>query len=272
MRNQWYPKNIAEYVTVPQLRTLRTSNITMERDFSYGVKKEPIRRTAQELAARGPSMSKADIEGASAFQKPAVVEKLSPERSAELIEAFVLPRLEFYRQPIIEEKTEEKEEPATPPPQPKKAPNLGTGAAADLLAARMQQPEVPKVEKKKVPQAIYGSVSPLDVLQAVRAAMAENDEAKRVVLSEQDLHFVNLPDSEGDAAKVVKHVGDFEIEIKIKGADTVVRRTVRVLPQELETLSQQPGDQPVSRETYDELHHGGLRSLQPRLSLNTFNV
>jgi hypothetical protein len=272
MRNQWYPKNIAEYVTVPQLRTLRTSNITMERDFSYGVKKEPIRRTAQELAARGPSMSKADIEGASAFQKPAVVEKLSPERSAELIEAFVLPRLEFYRQPIIEEKTEEKEEPATPPPQPKKAPNLGTGAAADLLAARMQQPEVPKVEKKKVPQAIYGSVSPLDVLQAVRAAMAENDEAKRVVLSEQDLHFVNLPDSEGDAAKVVKHVGDFEIEIKIKGADTVVRCTVRVLPQELETLSQQPGDQPVSRETYDELHHGGLRSLQPRLSLNTFNV
>jgi hypothetical protein len=233
---------VAEYVTAPELKGLRLKNVTMERDFQFEIttRKQQRQIAYEALKARRKDLPNdvkrldaAELQTASAFQKKAEIERLSPQRSTELIELFVTPRLEFYRQPIVEEK---EKEPDLPAPEPKKTPSYGTGAAADLLAARSGELDEVTVDAPAVnsqAQAIYGSVSPLDVLQAVRAAMAENDEAQRVVLSEQDVHFVDLPDTEGDRARVVKHVGDFEVEIKPKGAEAAVRRSVRVIPQEL---------------------------------------
>ncbi|KAK3705449.1 hypothetical protein LTR37_013266 [Vermiconidia calcicola] len=234
MRNIWFPKGIADYVTVPELRILRVKNTAMERDFEFGTN-EIAKQNATTLDAMAPwqkdipnnikGMSRNEIKSASAFQKKTEVERLSPERSMELVEIFVKPRLDFYRQPI------EEKQPETPAPEPKKAPRYGSGAAADLLAARMREPE--ELKKHKA-QAIYGSVSPLDVATAIRAAMGDNDEAARVVLSEQDIQFVDLPESEGgEAGKNVKHVGYFTVEIRVRGSDVAVRRTVRVVPQEL---------------------------------------
>lgn len=232
MRNEWFPAGTADYVTMPELKKLRLAGAPMERDFTYGLNEGRTALDAissEDSTGNLKSMSNEEVVDASAFQKRTPVDRLSPERSTELLEMFVRPRLEFYRQPIMEEKVVE---PEPPVPEPRKKASYGSGAGAELLAARMGGFVQPKVAKDG-PQGIYGSVSPLDVLQAVRAAMAEDDDAKRVVLSEQDVHFVDLPDIEGETAKVVKHVGDFAVEIKVKGAERIVRRVVAVIPQEL---------------------------------------
>lgn len=240
MRNEWFPRGVAEYVTLPELKTLRLKNVAMERDFGYGLTNlvketsttsEAMASWQKDIPSNIKKLSDDELRSASAFQKKAEVEKLTPERSTELLDLFVRPRLDFYRQPIVEEK---EKEPEAPPPEPRRQSRLGasSGAAADLLAARMPQPEKPRAEPKG-PQAIYGSVSIQDVLVALRAAMADNDEAARVVLQEQDITFVDLPEAEGGEAGKLKHVGDFSVEIRARGSDTPVRRVVRVSPQEL---------------------------------------
>lgn len=230
MRNNWFPASIASYITVPELRKLRLSNTIIERDFAFGG--TPL-STAEDPAAAPwqkdiPSdikgMSSRELRDASAFQRAPVVEKLTPERSMELVEIFVPKRLDFYRQPILEEKKEEL------PVETKKKFTMG-GAAGDLLAARQRTPAPEKTKKKDERQAIYGSVSIQDVLVAMRAALGTNDEAARVALQEGDVVFVDLPETE-EAGKV-KHVGEFAVDVRVRGAETGVRRTVRVNAQEM---------------------------------------
>ena len=227
MRNDWFPRRVAEYVTVPELKTLRLKNIAVHRDFDYGVEdllhEAPKTPAVPDVPSDAKTMSDTELKSASAFQKAKApeIQRLTPDRSTELVEIFVPPRLEFYRQPIIEEKEPEKPEPDT------KKLRFG-GAAGDLLAARTAL----TAKEKMKPQAIYGSVTTQDILVAVRATMGSNDEAARVVLQEHDIHFVDLPDIEGAEAGRVKHLGDFTYDIRVKGSETTVRRVVRVLPQE----------------------------------------
>ena len=238
MRNEWFPQHIAEYVTLPELKTLRLKNVAMERDFEFGLT-NLVKEASTTTDAMAPwqkdipgdikRLNPEELRNASAFQKRAEVEKLTPERSTELLEIFVGPRLEFYRQPIVEEK---EKEPEVPSREPKRSARFGSGAAADLLAARMPEPEKLK-ETKDRSQAIYGSVSTQDVLMALRAAMADNDEAARVVLHEQDISFADLPEAEDGEAGKLKHTGDFSVDIKVKGSDISIRRVVRVIPQDL---------------------------------------
>jgi len=238
MRNDWFPRRIAEYVAIPALKTLRLKNTAMERDFDFGVTNlaKEMATTTGGAIGRYQADIPTDIRGnerlqdASMFQKkPSGPGRLSPERSMELLEIFVPPRLEFYRQPIMEEK-----EPEAPPPPPEPRRNMrgfGSGAGAELLAARTPQPDVPK-PKPTGPQAIYGSVSTVDVLNAVKAVMAENDEAARVVLHAEDVKFVDMMMDAQPETDRVKFVGDFAIEISVKGAEDTVKRMMRVNAQE----------------------------------------
>ena len=235
MRNQWFPQRIAAYVTVPEMRTLRLSNTTMERDFSFvedaGTSgNDPMSPWQDNMPSDIRNMSTSELQNASAFQRAAQVDKITPARSMELVEIFVPKRLDFYRQPIMEEKEVEEAVPA----EPKRQRFTAGGAAGDLLAARQRVPSAEKAKVKEVDkkQAIYGSVSTHDVLVAMRAAMGTNDEAARVALQESEIQFVDLPVAE-EAAKVLKHIGDFSVEIKVKGAEEGVRRTVRVIAQEI---------------------------------------
>lgn len=238
MRNQWFPTKVADYVTMPEMKRLRLAGVEFERDFQYGMEISADEAEAsdmndvknmsiaelraasareRELHARVPKMSTEELTDASAFQQAPIVDRLTPERSAELVELFVPRRIDFYRQPIMEEKEDE-------PVDSRSRAQFG-GVTGDLIAARMPRPK-PKF------QAIYGSVATHDVLVALRAAMGNNDEAARVVLHEDDLQFVDLPNVGGAEASRVKHVGDFSIEIRVRGLDVAVRRTVRVIPQE----------------------------------------
>lgn len=225
MRNTWFPQRIAEYVTMPQMKTLKLNNVAMERDYNYEIA-GPTKEAAigsdeqRDIPINTQSMTDSELRSSSFFQKAAELAKLTPERSRELVEIFIPPRLDFYRQPIAEERTAD--EPAPAPD----APQFG-GIAGELMAARTKAPKT----AREGPQAIYGSVSVSDVLVALRAAMGTNDEASRVVLNEDDVRFVNLPELEGAEAGRVKHIGDFEVEVKIRGAEAVLR-TVKVVPQD----------------------------------------
>lgn len=245
MRNDWFPRGIAAYVTAPELKRLRLSNAPIARDFQFGM---PTPEDEQGLPDDANAIWQKDIPGdikgmtnaelrnasaierakietgqidadSTALRKVVEVEKLTPERSMELVELFVPPRLEFYRQPIVEEKEPEK-------PAPERT-QYG-GAAGDLLAARTPQ----TAKSKEKPQAIYGSVSAHDVLVAMRAVMAGNDEAARVILQESDIQLIDLQQAEGSEAGRLKHIGDFVMEIKVKGVEKAIQRTVRINPQE----------------------------------------
>ncbi len=237
MRNAWFPFRIAEYVTVPELKRLRLSNVSTERDFGYEIpKKVKIGRTIHKPATSDTyeshellsSAQSSDVQQSSipppqpARTKAPEIERLTPKRSTELINIFIPPRLEFYRPPIPDEKEPEKAQPVE-----LETPQFG-GAAGDLMAARLRQPKEPRA----TPQPIYGSVTAQDVVVAMRAVLANNDEAARVVLQESEIAFIDLPDLEGSEAGRIKHLGNFSIEVKFRGAEEVVRREVRVLAQE----------------------------------------
>lgn len=219
MRNNHFPSRTAEYVTMPELRSLRAQNIPIERDYMFG------KRESTTTSTDGPSLFAPEpVEEYT--RKAPEVEKLTGERSVQLLEIFVPQRMDFYRQPIIEEPA--KVEEAAPEPKKKEQQRSASSAAADLLAARTQKPlEKPQ---PKLTGAIYGSVSQHDVLVAVRAAMATNDEAARVIVSEQDVLFA---DEKARAENKIKEVGDFEVEIRVRGEESGIKRVVRVVPQEV---------------------------------------
>ncbi|CAK3912602.1 Hypothetical predicted protein [Lecanosticta acicola] len=224
MRNRFFPQRIAEYITVPELRTIRASNVPIERDYAFGQQqKKPVADVDSEQGWV-PGMPLTDpTQTAKEKERELAPEKLDPERGTQLLEIFVKPVLQFYRQPILEEAEPEPEGPASEPKRERQ--RTASSAAADLLAARTAKPK----PKPAGPQGIYGSVSTHDILVHVRAALATNDEAARVILGEEDIRFL---DREVETERKVKHVGDFTIEIRVKGAAEAIKRTVRVTPQE----------------------------------------
>jgi ribosomal protein L9 len=125
----------------------------------------------------------------------------------ELLTTFVPPTIDFVREAIEQEKVDTK-------------PRYGASSAADILtAAAMAKP-------KTLENAIYGSVSTSDVVATIKSALAHNDEAARVVLSENDVRFVE-GHAEGDQTRV-KQLGKFKVEIQVPGAEAPITRTVRV--------------------------------------------
>jgi len=128
----------------------------------------------------------------------------------ELITIFSPSTIDFIRQPIEEENSPS-------------LPRLGASETADILAA------AEKAEKSAGKTGIYGSVTTADVAASIRESLADNEEAARVILSENDIRFIEgLVDSETSR---VKHLGKFKVEIQVKGAEKALSRFVRVLPQ-----------------------------------------
>jgi hypothetical protein len=123
--------------------------------------------------------------------------------------AMLLPaNIDFYRTPI-----------ETPSPALKRhSPSIPTSSA--LSAAALEGIETEAAQ----PTSIYGSVTTADIASNLKAILAEDNEGARVVLSAEDILFVE----EGEEYDRVKHLGVFEIDIKVKGASDVIRRTIKV--------------------------------------------
>lgn len=224
MRNEWFPRRIAEYVPQPEMRTLRMSNTAMERDVEFGVT-DLAAQISKSNANQQYQDEYSDLRaGGFTVRKAPEVERVTPERSIQLLDIFVPKTLDFFRQPIPEE-------PKEPEPEPEREDAFGKGAAAELFAMRQRREDKIKANQAQA-QGIYGSVSTQDILAAVRAAMENNDESARVIIAESDLKFVNAG-TEVEESGRVKHVGSFSVEIMIKGAEAGLRRTVRVQAQEV---------------------------------------
>src|SRR4051794_12953720 len=124
-----------------------------------------------------------------------------PTRSMELLDTFIPSTIDFARQPIEQEQGEVKR-------------RYGASESADLLSAAAL------ARKPKDANGIYGSVSASDIVATIKRALAHNDEAARVVLSENNIRFLESHGhAEGDSSRVLKQLGTFTVEIQVPGAE-----------------------------------------------------
>ena len=81
--------------------------------------------------------------------------------------------------------------------------------------------------KAKTPTktSIYGSVSTNDIAGNLKAILAEDSRGALVVFASENITFVEQTSDDKDR---VKHLGIFDIEIQLKGAPDVVKRTIQV--------------------------------------------
>ncbi|KAH7139296.1 hypothetical protein B0J11DRAFT_546762 [Dendryphion nanum] len=199
MRNRWFPSRTADYVPATQLKQLKAEGVTMTRDAEFGVYRAPV---VEDEGGLGPSTSSRP------YVRPIEIELLTPARSMELLTAFTPPSLVFYREPIDQS-------------QITSTPRYGATGAADVLTAAAMSSK-----SKSLVDGIYGSVSTADIAASIKAALAHNDEAARVILTEQDIHFQDGQGG-GDVTRV-KQLGTFKVEVVVPGADYSITRTVRV--------------------------------------------
>lgn len=196
MRNRWFPARVADYVPATQMKQLKAQDVDMGRDFSYGV-----RLNLEEAEEEEVDFMKQPKH----YVRPIEIDVLSPERSMELLDAFVPPTIDFYRQRI------EQDSPSSG--------RMGASGAADILTAAA-------MSKKASADAIYGSVSSTDLVATIKGALAHNDEAARVILNEADVKFLSGHE-EGDTSRV-KQLGIFKAEIRLPGVEEPIVRNIRI--------------------------------------------
>lgn len=144
-----------------------------------------------------------------------------------MIEASLPPSLIFYRIPIS---APEPEAHIQPPSRLRRA---TSSAAAELEAASEPLPKPPQPQMATV----FGSVSTADIADSIKAILAETREGARIVIGAEDVAIVQDKDDEfghqgiGIEGDRLKALGDFQVEIRVKGGEAVVR-TVSVKPQE----------------------------------------
>ncbi|KAF2872092.1 hypothetical protein BDV95DRAFT_493022 [Massariosphaeria phaeospora] len=199
MRNRWFPSRLADYVPAVQSKKLRAEGVEITRDTTFGV-----RDRLEEVEDEEDDF----FQQPKHYVRPIEIDLLSPERSMELLNTFVPPTIDFARQPIEQDKADGR-------------PRYGASDAADILtAATMANQPKPSAN------GIYGSVSNADIASTIKAALAHNDEAARVLLSDGDISFVT--GHEGDDTSRVKQLGMFRVQIQIPGAKEPITRNIRI--------------------------------------------
>ncbi|KAK0104598.1 hypothetical protein ONS95_004884 [Cadophora gregata] len=215
MRNIWYPKKMAEYLTMEKLQNLGLKkDSVVERDSTFQTRavrklekkqekqtqerpEEPIVRMTEEQPSEPIPQFELDL--------------LSPEQATTILENLLPSSLDFYRTPISL-------------PTPKRVSPSIPASSAISAAAEGNKPGPGRTEKR----GIYGSVSTSDIAANLKAILAEDEEGIRVVLSHENISFVE----ETEDRDRVKHLGVFDIDIRLEGAPESVRRTIQVSAQD----------------------------------------
>ncbi|KAE9376718.1 hypothetical protein N431DRAFT_462533 [Stipitochalara longipes BDJ] len=213
MRNIWYPKKMAEYLTGDKLQQLGMKNDTsIERDSTFRSNTERKFDKEKERLERNVATESvmASIEPESTT--PMQLDLLSPERSMTVLENLIPPNLDFYRVPVT----------VADIPQKRISPSIRFNSVISAAASEIKEPQKPEVTN------IYGSVTTMDIAANLKAILAEDEDGVRVVLSPEDVSFVE----ETSRKNGVKHLGIFEIDIKLDGAPEAIRRTIRVNAQD----------------------------------------
>lgn len=102
-------------------------------------------------------------------------------------------------------------------------------AAQDARDTALKAAQEAELARKNEKVAIYGSVTTADIVANLKAILNEDEEAKRIVFGTEEVSFIRHDGEvvEEDADRV-KHLGVFEVEIKLKDAPFAVTRTIRV--------------------------------------------
>ncbi|TAQ87093.1 hypothetical protein B7494_g4565 [Chlorociboria aeruginascens] len=196
MRNNFFPRKMAEYVTAAKLKELRKNDLPLERDYLFmnnrAAPKEELPEVDMASIEEGlqtPILRQYSAPPA----EPIDLELLSPERSTKLLSMILPLNLNFYRTPIT----------IIQAPAQKMSPSISAGAS--LSAAASQGKEIKRIQTTD----IYGSVTTADIVANLKAILAEDEEGARVVLSPEDISFVE----DMEEKDRVKRLGIFEIDI-----------------------------------------------------------
>lgn len=136
----------------------------------------------------------------------------------ERLAQFLPPHFDFYRVPISD---------TFDPPGSPGSPGMSDERTASPNVADAQSHAL-QSNSLQSSTSIYGSVGTMDIAIAIKALLAESDLAGTVVIEANQIRFVRKQTEGGDVDRV-KMLGEYEIEVKVKGHGEAMRRKVRVL-------------------------------------------
>ncbi|GAW10949.1 hypothetical protein ANO14919_002870 [Xylariales sp. No.14919] len=216
MRNIWFPKGAAEYMTRQRFTEMGLSEAAIGvRDRSFGTQLV----LDEEQGTQARTQTQASSEGKS---KRKDVLTLSPEETQTLLMTLLPEALVFPRIPVSTT-------PASPPePLVPRSPSLAANAATSTHS--------PKAPESAVVTPIFGSVSRSDILALIKETLLADPQGGRVALEAESLELLGL-DLEHDGENRIKRLGTFEVLIApgvgANGEEIEpVRRLVRVVAEE----------------------------------------
>ncbi|RYP65136.1 hypothetical protein DL769_006415 [Monosporascus sp. CRB-8-3] len=216
MRNFWFPKGLAEYMTRNRFKELGlTESAIGVRDRTFGT-----RLVLDEDKDKGGK--KVLVEEEPVSRKKKGVLTLPPEETQSLLATLLPPTLTFARKPIATPAHEAATEPVVP-----RSPSLApTAAASETTGVGAETPAT--AEPSAAATAIFGSVSTNDILHVVKEALAVDSQGSRVALEAESVLILGLDAGEDR----IKRLGTFEVDISPGKGLEPVRRTVEVIPEE----------------------------------------
>ncbi|KAI9716068.1 MAG: hypothetical protein M1828_000479 [Chrysothrix sp. TS-e1954] len=228
MRNYFYPEGIADYIPAPVIRRLKRDNTLVERDRLFGMAKVESNMPELESSPAEPEAVRKIKERIPKLD----LNVLPPDRAFKLLDETLPPTIEFHRRPI----------------EPLETRRRRDSQDSDVREAQTIAPSS-EVSPRQVADNIYGSVTISDITNSIRALLdAKQLSGLLINLPDEDISFVELGETNERADKI-KKLGDYTYEIKIKGQDEVLRRSVRVLaedPDEPVNVEAPPGGHSVS--------------------------
>ncbi|KAI0841151.1 hypothetical protein F5Y06DRAFT_260807 [Hypoxylon sp. FL0890] len=218
MRNYWFPKALAEYMTRQRFKELGLTEAAIGvRDRNFGTKlvleDDDDKKLLAEEGPPGTTKSKKDT-----LTLPA-------EETISLLQTVLPSTLTFMRKPI----------PAAPAPAPAPAPaaprspSLAANAAISTATPSPDTAAAASSSTEAASVAIFGSVSTNDILAVIREKLLEADPSRggRIALEAEGIEIQGL---EGEDR--IKHLGTFEVLISASKDLEPVRREVKVVAEE----------------------------------------
>ncbi|KAI1268763.1 hypothetical protein F5Y18DRAFT_439370 [Xylariaceae sp. FL1019] len=203
MRNIWFPKGQAEYMTKKRFEELGLTEAAIgTRDRTFG----QVHRVESQDRQTGHIFA-AKVEGEALKQQPKVSLALPADDVSTLLTSLLPEILTFERITGTV--------PDAPAPEPKPEPAVvrSPGLAAN---AAMSKPEpVPESAEEQKPEPIipiFGSVSKSDILSRIKEFLSADEQGSRAALEEHSISISGL-DPAHDALDRIKRLGRFEILI-----------------------------------------------------------
>lgn len=156
---------------------------------------------------------------------------VSAERATEILDQKLPAQILFYRVPINEPSPTTTTDAAPSPDSVREQRRQHASPAAAALAAASSPTSPPvNVGDSQHVNPIFGSVSTSDIADSIKALLAQDEEGARIVLSAEDVTILTGEGVEGGDR--VKSLGEFPVEVKVRGGRDTVRRIVSVGPVE----------------------------------------